>query len=263
MINRPAFTSRAPTTVSSHVFFRFTGFLRVALILAVMGSFVIPAAPVEAKGKRAKSRKKKGRKFKTVLAFESRLKDENNKPVSGIFSMTFTLRKKKGKRRIWKERHWVAVDNGNYQLQLGRKKNLPAKFDPDKTLIEVGIDGAGVVLSQLVSGEVSKVMARPSGGRQIVKYAEKAGFSYDSEHATVADRVGPYTGKLLKDTLAKLKKRKGRIKLSRNRINLTSAGGVGGTPFEQICPPGTIMVGLRGGCGIYIDNVQVVCAPME
>ncbi|MCO4760892.1 MAG: hypothetical protein KC502_05270 [Myxococcales bacterium] len=227
----------------------------VALSLAM--TFAWAPAPAAAKGKRK-------RKFKTVLDFESRLKDENNKPVSGIFPMTFTLRRRKGRKRIWKERHWVAVNNGRYQLQLGRRKNLPRKFDPDKTLIEVAIDGAGTVLTQVVSGEVSQVVARPAGaGRRMVKYAEKAGFAYDSEHSTVSDRVGPYTGKLLKETINKLKKRKARIKLSRNRINLTSAGGVGGTPFEQICPPGTIMVGLRGGCGIYIDNVQVVCAPLE
>ena len=242
-------------------------FALIAMVLAVAALFVLPATDASAKGRRGKSARSKSkssaRKLKTVLAFESRLKDENNKPVSGIFSMSFALRNRKGRRRIWKESHWVAVDNGNYALQLGRKSKLPSRFDPDKTLIEVSIDGAGVVLSQVVSGEVSKVMALPSGGRQIVKYAEKSGFAYDAEHATVADRVGPYTGKLLKDTFTKLNKRKGRIKLSRNRINLTSAGGVGGTPFEQVCPPGTIMVGLRGGCGIYIDNVQVVCAPME
>lgn len=237
------------------------GGVLLAAAMTLLVSSALPTAPAYAKGR--KSKKAKKRKFKTVLAFESRLKDENNKPVSGIFAMTFTLRKKKGRRRIWKERHWVAVDNGHYGLQLGRTKSLPAKFDPDKTLIEVAIDGAGVVLTQVVSGEVSKVVDRPSGGRQIVKYAEKSGFAYDAEHATVADRVGPYTGKLLQETIQKLKKRKTKVKIGRNRINLTSAGGVGGTPFEQICPPGTIMVGLRGGCGIYIDNVQVVCAPME
>jgi len=63
--------------------------------------------------------------------------------------------------------------------------------------------------------------------------------------------------------LDKLNKRKSKIKISRNRINLTMAGGVGGNKFEQICPPGTIAVGIRGGAGIYIDNLQVVCAPLE
>ena len=67
----------------------------------------------------------------------------------------------------------------------------------------------------------------------------------------------------MKEILDKLDKRKSKFKVSRNRINLTSAGGVGGNKFEQICPPGTIAVGIRGGAGIYIDNLQVVCAPLE
>ncbi len=238
------------------------------LSLGLCAVFVLPSGTAVAKSrskKSAKRSKRKKRRFRTVLEFESRLKDENNKPVSGIFRMTFTLRRKKGRRRVWRETHWLAVDNGRYGIQLGSKKTLPKKFDPDETIIEVAIAGAGTVLSQLVSGagQVSQVAAGPAGGRGIVKYAEKSGFAYDSEHAAVADRIGAYTGKLLQETLDKLKRRKAKVTVSRNRINLTSSGGVGGTPFEQICPPGTVAVGLRGGAGIYIDNVQIVCAPLK
>ena len=206
------------------------------------------------------------RKMRTVLDFESRLKDENNRPVSGIFPMVFELKKKKKKRAFWTERHWVAVDNGRYQLQLGKQKKLPAKFDPKNVMIAVKIDGAGTVLQEPLSGaDASLSSVEETGGKRIVQYAEKAGFSYDAEHATVADRLGEWTAKLLTETIAALKKKKskGKVKIGRNRINMTSAGGVGGTPFEQMCPPGTVAVGLRGGAGIYIDNVQLVCAPLE
>lgn len=204
------------------------------------------------------------RKMKTVLEFDSRLKDENNKPVSGIFHMTFTLLK--GKRTKWKESHWVAVDNGAYALQLGKEKDLPKDFEPADLTMQVAIDGAGVVLRESLAGgdsNLTQVDVGSGGGKRIVQYAEKAGFAYDSEHAVAADRVGPYTGKLLAETLDKLERRKTKVKVSRNRLNLTSAGGVGGIPFEQVCPPGTVAVGLRGGSGIYIDNVQIICAPLE
>jgi hypothetical protein len=205
------------------------------------------------------------RKLTTVLDFDSRLKDENGKPVTGIFRMKFELKKPKSKRAMWHETHWVAVDNGKYGLKLGRTKELPAKLDPSMVMIEVAIVGAGTILSEPLSGadaSLSQVEAG-HGGKRIVQYAEKAGFAYDAEHAGVADRVGPYTGKLLAETIEKLERRKYKVKVSRNRINLTSAGGVGGIPYEQICPPGTVAVGLRGGSGIYIDNVQIVCAPLE
>ncbi|MBP46441.1 MAG: hypothetical protein CMH53_00690 [Myxococcales bacterium] len=233
---------------------RLTHLCAMAVAGAILCTGLTPE--VQAKGKR---------RFQTVLDFDSRLKDEQNRPVSGIFKMSFTLRNAKNRRKMWRERHWVAVDNGRYSVQLGRKSKLPKSLDPDGTSIEVAISGAGVVLKQLVSGagQVNRVRVSTSRGRAIVKYAEKSGFAYDSEHATTADRLGPYTSKSLKETLDKLKKRKSKVVVSRNRINLTSAGGVGGKQFEQICPPGTVAVGLRGGSGIYIDNVQIICAPLK
>jgi hypothetical protein len=206
------------------------------------------------------------RKMRTVLDFDSRLKDENNRPVSGIFPMVFALKKKKKAKPFWKERHWVAVDNGRYSLQLGKRTKLPKRFDPKAISIVVKIEGAGTILDEPLAGaDASLSSVEDNGGKRIVQYAEKAGFAYDSEHATVADRLGEWTAKLLTETLKKLKKKKGKtkVKVGRNRINMTSAGGVGGIPFEQICPPGTVAVGLRGGAGIYIDNVQIVCAPLE
>ena len=206
------------------------------------------------------------RKTRTVLDFESRLKDENNRPVSGIFPMVFELKAKKKRRPMWSEKHWVAVDNGRYRLQLGKTKKLPKKFDPKTVRIVVKISGAGTILEEPLSGaDASLSSVEDTGGKRIVQYAEKSGFAYDAEHATVADRLGEWTAKLLTETLQKLKKKKkkAKVKIGRNRINMTSAGGVGGTPFEQMCPPGTVAVGLRGGSGIYIDNVQLVCAPLE
>lgn len=232
---------------------------RLAALAAVLAACAALAAPAPALAR------DKGRKLRTVLDFDSRLKDENGKPVTGIFQMRFELKKLKGKRAIWNESHWVAVDNGKYAIKLGKTKELPSKFDPSQAVIEVSIAGAGTILREPLGGTDASLTTVDVGhaGKRIVQYAEKAGFAYDAEHAGVADRIGPYTGKVLAETIQKLERRKSKFKVSRNRINLTSAGGVGGIPFEQICPPGTIVVGLRGGSGIYIDNVQIVCAPLE
>ncbi len=231
------------------------------LPFVLMTVLLLPLLPstVEAAGSSRRSAKR------TILEFESRLRDENDKPVSGIFPMNFELKKSKAKKSFWRERHWVAVDNGRYAIQLGRSKRLPKRFSTKSAVIEVSIKGVGRVLREPLSGtgaSLAQVTDAPVGKR-IVQYAEKAGFAYDAERATIADRIGAYNAKELKDTIDKLKKRKSKVKVSRSRINLTLAGGVGGNKFEQICPPGTIAVGLRGGAGIYIDNLQVVCAPLE
>jgi len=203
---------------------------------------------------------------RTVLQFESTLKDEENQPISGIFPMQFELRKPKGTKAFWKEKHWVAIDNGKYALALGRTTALPKTLDAKTAVLVVSIVGSGEVLNEPLSGEP---VADPEGGKfgtdgkRIVQYAEKSGFAYEAERAASTERIGQYTAKLLADTLEALDKRKVKIKVGKNHVNLTSVGGAGGTPFEAVCPAGTVMVGIRGGSGIYIDNFQVVCAPLE
>ena len=206
---------------------------------------------------------------RTVLQFESTLKDEEQKPVSGIFSMLFELHKPKQKAMFWKEKHWVAIDNGHYAIQLGHDAALPKGLDPKTAVMSVSIAGVGNVLEEPLAGGGALAEVEDSGGgyasggKRIVPYAEKAGFSYEAERATVADRIGNFTAKMLQEALDALDKRKVKVKPSKSTHMLTSIGGAGGTPFEAVCPAGMVVVGLRGGSGIYIDNFQVVCAPLE
>lgn len=240
---------------------------RLLILASVLCSSMLAplAAPVHAAEPKSASGQANPAK-RTVLQFESTLKDEENKPISGIFPMLFELRKPSSSKAFWKEKHWIAIDNGKYALPLGRQTPLPKGLDAKTAVLVVSIVGAGEVMHEPLSGEPTP---DPSGGtmgsdgKRIVQYAEKSGFSYEAERAASADRIGQFTAKLLADTLDALDKRKVKIKVSKNHVNLTSVGGAGGTPFEMICPPGTVVVGIRGGAGIYIDNFQVVCAPLE
>ena len=207
---------------------------------------------------------------RVVLQFESTLRDEDQKPVSGIFQMQFELHKPKQAKAFWKEKHWVAIDNGHYAVQLGQAAALPKGLDPKTAVMAVSVTGVGQVLEEPLAGggalaEVDDHPASAQGanGKRIVPYAEKAGFAYEAEHASVADRIGNLTAKMLQDALDALDKRKVKVKPSKNTHMLTSIGGAGGTPFEATCPAGMVVVGIRGGSGIYIDNFQVVCAPLE
>ena len=70
-------------------------------------------------------------------------------------------------------------------------------------------------------------------------------------------------------TLDQLKKRLGgtsggtKVTLGSNTFNAPTAGGNGGTPFQQLCPDGYVVTGLRGGSGLYIDRVGIICSPLE
>ena len=204
---------------------------------------------------------------RTVISYQSTLKDDDNKPVSGIFQLQFELRKPSSKKAFWKESHWTAVDNGHYTIHLGRSQNLPKDLDPKSAVLAVSIPGVGMVLEEALAGggaALGEEVAIGGGdGKRIVSFAEKAGFAFEAERAQSADRLGNFTAKLLQDALDELQKRKLKVKVGRNHINLTSVGGVGGTPFDSICPANMVSVGIRGGSGIYIDNFQVVCAPLE
>jgi len=244
--------------------------VRVAALLLTLAGVAPSAALAQANdGKPADAQDKRGAKQdkRTVLQFDSTLKDEDNKPVSGVFPMTFELRKPKQKKAFWKEKHWIAIDNGRYAVQLGRDAALPKNLDPKTAIMVVTIPGVGEIMQEALAGgdaalaEIDDSVG--AGGKRIVQYAEKSGFAYEAERATVADRIGIYTAKLLQESIEALEKRKAKVKVGRNHTNLTSIGGAGGTPFESICPPGTVVVGIRGGSGIYIDNFQVVCAPLE
>ncbi len=230
-------------------------------VLLPILSLVLPAIPAHA----AASTKR------TVLQFESTLRDEDQKPVSGIFLMQFDLHKPKQKNVFWKEKHWVAIDNGHYTIQLGHTTALPKGLDPKTAVMAVSIAGVGQVLEEPLAGGAAlaevddhgAATGGAAGGKRIVPYAEKSGFAYEAERASVADRIGNLTAKMLQDALDALDKRKAKVKPSKNTHMLTSIGGAGGTPFEAICPAGMVVVGIRGGSGIYIDNFQVVCAPLE
>ena len=228
-----------------------------------MLALALPAFPAHAAAAHAEAGGKR-----TVLQFESTLRDEDQKPVSGIFLMEFNLHKPKQAKVFWKEKHWVAIDNGHYSIQLGHAAALPKGLDPKTAVMAVNIVGVGQVLEEPLAGgaaltEVDDHGVASAGGKRIVPYAEKSGFAYEAERATVADRIGNLTAKMLQDALDALDKRKAKVKPSKNTHMLTSIGGAGGTPFEAMCPAGMVVVGIRGGSGIYIDNFQVVCAPLE
>lgn len=236
---------------------------RVGLaLLAVVAAQLVAATPAQAEPARRTEKR-------TVLSYQSTLKDDENKPVAGIFPMQFALSKGKSKKPFWTEKHWIAVDNGHYSVQLGRVKALPKDLDPKTAVIAISITGFGEILREALAGGDAAMAEEVAlgngggGGKRIVQYAEKAGFAYEAEHAVSADRLGNFTAKLLQDALDELQKRKLKVKVGRNQVNLTTIGGAGGTPFESICPAGMVMVGIRGGSGIYIDNFQVVCAPLE
>jgi len=47
------------------------------------------------------------------------------------------------------------------------------------------------------------------------------------------------------------------------QVKLDPVGGPSGNYFEYVCGPGRVLVGVKGHTGVWIDNVQAVCASVE
>ncbi len=141
-----------------------------------------------------------------ALYYRGVMLGEDGKPVSGVFPMTFSLYKtKKSRRAVWKERMWVAVDEGGYIVRLGERKPLHlGKLN--NLWIGIRIKGMGEVLrepfhptvvSQAASG--AKLPNVPSGvvktthNQGSVHYADTAGFAAEAGHAKTADEIGGLT----------------------------------------------------------------------
>lgn len=47
------------------------------------------------------------------------------------------------------------------------------------------------------------------------------------------------------------------------RNELAAKGGTGGSVFREMCPEGEVVVGITGRTGNFVDQIQLVCAPLS
>lgn len=215
-----------------------------------------------------------------TVTYVGKLTDAKRKPVAGIYPLTFSFyRTPKGGKSVWTESHFVAIDSGQYAIQLGAKRKIPRSVDLERVYVSVAITGGDELLRERLDPKSIDELAPESDGQGndpavnpfkrkpapgtptgTVEYAETAGRAYLADHAKTADKLGKLSEKELLD---QLKKGGGKARLSQGVRYSPAAGGEGGTPFEIRCPPGYVAVGLKGAAGIYLDAIQLLCATFE
>lgn len=201
------------------------------------------------------------------VVYKGKVVDEAGKPVSGIFPMTFKLYPGlSSKKAIWSEFSWVAVDRGVYQVQIGMSKPLPVRDDLDRLVIGVEIRGVGELVREPFVPARAQVpqSSGPAKHGSSVKYADAAGYAVEADHAKTADRLGNLTFEDILRKIAEETGGRGRVKIGTDRRFGARIGGPGGLgEYNETCPKGMVMVGIKGGAGIYIDSIQIICAPLE
>jgi len=209
-----------------------------------------------------------------TLVFEGKLEDNKHKALGGVFPLSFSLhRSTRGGKSVWSESHFVAVDDGEYVVELGSRRPIPEKLNVEKLFLAVSLTGGAEIVREKIhpaavrhAGPATPPSAAPAarpraqGGKTVVDYAESAGLAFEAEHAKVADRLGRMTETEL---LEKIRAGGGAAKVGSSKRYTSSAGGEGGIAYELKCPKGHVVTGMRGGSGIYIDRVQLICSPLE
>ena len=213
---------------------------------------------------------------KPGLVYSGTLRDENGAPLAGVFPLAFALhRTEKGRKKVWTETHWVAVDEGQYSVALGVDRKVPARLELTSLFLGVSLVGGGELVRERLSernipGFVPGGVAAPEEtwttphtapavGGGAVGYADRARVAAEAEQAFNSERIGNLT---LEELDRRYKTRSGaRIGAARRVTELT--GGEGGRPFELKCPKGYVAVGIRGASARLVDSLQVICAPLE
>jgi len=223
------------------------------------------------------------------VVYGGRLEDAQGRPVGGIYPLTFSFyRTEKGGRAMWSEAHFVAVDNGLYGVELGREKPFPRTLDLTRAFISVSVNGKEIVRDRFAPEAAAApepaAPAQPKAEPAVAPaadpaigappqaakgtYADLAGFAYEAEKAKTADSVGGLTAVDLRNlikqsTAAETPKETQKVRIGEAQRFTEQVGGLGGQPFTLQCPPGHVVTGIRGQAAGYVDQIALICSPLE
>jgi hypothetical protein len=231
-----------------------------------------------------------------VQAYKGKLVDESGKPISGIFPVTFKLYPGlKAKKPVWSETMWVAVDRGVYTVHLGVAKPLPARDDLNRMVLGVDVKGVGELVREpfvpadvrppVLTAGAQKTPGVPqgapipmppqagkSGATGAAKYADTAGYAVEADHAKNSDRLMNLT---VDDIVRRAAEEGGggggaaaaqtgtKVRIGSSKRYGAQVGGTGGAEYNEVCPKGYVMVGMRGAAANLVDSFQIICAPLE
>lgn len=212
------------------------------------------------------------------VPYTGELTDDQQSPISGVFIVDFkAMANESATEPIWTERHFLAIDEGQYHVRLGSVQPIPASLANQSRILVVELLEFGEVARQ----PFTFVPAPPVPSREEViaglnlTYADVAERALLATEADAADDCLKLGGKSLdeldrysellqeitavKDTLDGA----AGIRLGTRTTTLERVGGAGGNPYSKTCPAGHVVTGMRGGSGDLIDSIELICSPLQ
>ncbi len=209
--------------------------------------------------------------------YTGELADDELKPISGIFKITFKLFPDiSAPKEIWSEEVFVTIVEGRYDVALGRISPIGANLDGRQLFLSAALDeDPGERIPFAVRAATTRDDS-PSGpifrGKSFADVADRA---LVATRAATADNCSTLGGKTAEeiDQSKELNKRvselrealreKSSIKLGGQQQVLERVGGAGGNSYQRQCPPGFVVTGFRGGQGQFLDSIEIVCNAIE
>ena len=209
--------------------------------------------------------------------YTGELADDDLKPISGIFRVTFKLFPDiSAPTEIWAETLFVTIVEGRYDVALGRITPIGANLDGRQLFLSATLEEEpGERIPFAVRAATTRDDS-PSGpifrGKSFADVADRA---LVATRAATADNCSTLGGKTAEeiDQSKELNKRvselrealreKSSIKLGGQQQVLERVGGAGGNSYQRQCPPGFVVTGFRGGQGQFLDSIEIVCNAIE
>lgn len=223
----------------------------------------------------------------STFSYRGEMVDGSLTPISGVFSLTFSLREgRDAARSLWTETHWVGVVEGMYELDLGTLEPIPDElFGRDLTIVvQMGEDAELTRHALQPQRRAARTDARIPDIEQIV-FADLAERALSAERARVADDCRTLDGRTIAElelpaeAQRRIQEIQQQIRDLRGSVSAASSGGssrvgtptqtlpriggAGGRAYDRACPPNHVVVGARGRMGDLIDSIELVCAPLQ
>lgn len=211
------------------------------------------------------------------VAYRGELIDDENRPISGVFPLTFRLYRSAGAESpVWSEQQFVAVSEGLYEVRLGRAVGIPSAWAGEQRVLEVALpDGAAISSQTIVLSEWTPERATPLPTIRSMRFAGLAGRALRADEASTASDCNRLSGQApssldhyeelrtqLDEVRARIERPAG-LRVGGETTVLPRIGGEGGNRYERNCPPGFVMTGARGGAGNLIDGFRIICTQLE
>lgn len=220
------------------------------------------------------------------VTYAGQLASDQPESLAGIFALEFRLYETtEAEESLWEEQHFVAVLEGEYEITLGNHVLLDSEYLGREMVLGVAFNGEEFERNPLLieaasedDGGVDSNWEDPCEDPELicVDIADRTALAYTTEVAEDGenwagrdfDTVDGYTAILdhfighFSDPFAHLAEEE-RPHVGRTQTILPHVGGEGGAHYERLCPDGYAAIGVRGGSAIYVDSIEIICAPFE